>query len=687
MSGWIKSWFGSKLSIEGSLVRLIDPQDNYTKRTVFQNSTLNVETKHFIFKNEDYDPEQDQLKEIKVEIDPEMCLTHYATMDEETQVEGMKWINLNPTDEETSGILGFEFEKPQDFTTLTSSMPNLDIDEEGIQLPSQKLSLKNNIAAKAALVATTSKPQAKDFPKEQLMPQPVAKQEEDKACAELDFKRRVLEELKSLYDLDQMMYVSPCNLFEQNPTTGATVVREKQIGFLLVKYAPYRYGFDLVGNKEVLMRTLLTEDLNYDIDEKNNKFIWTFQDESGDYRIWIAQMTEDVHKLLEMCRIAQYESARQITVKENLSEEDQKWLMDIQEDESQIPSDEEMEIEFEENYSQEEEDETPILDSIQSINNPMVMVGRENSLGLYRESDEGIEIAQKFPIVHEYGDFRPSQMMLHRQDGNLVMLDPARPKSIFNFDVARGQIVDEWTVDGQSSVIGLSATNKLAPQTPEQTFLAMSQKGLFTVDPRVSKPQKAVQSKVYSTNPNLTCLTTTREGHVAAGSKTGEIRMYTQIGQNSKTNLPGLGDSIKSMDLTLDGEWMLATTEKYLLVIPTTSHGDSGFKKRLGKKKRKPKKLVIKPADIAKYKMGELNFTPARFNLGENTEENAIVTSTGKFFVMWNFSAVKKGNLSQYKIRELSEEAIKNEFKFNEENTLITHRKKLELQNASKSSG
>jgi hypothetical protein len=81
-------------------------------------------------------------------------------------------------------------------------------------------------------------------------------------------------------------------------------------------------------------------------------------------------------------------------------------------------------------------------------------------------------------------------------------------------------------------------------------------------------------------------------GNLAIGSLSGEIRLYKEVGQNAKTLLPGLGDPIRSVNMSIDGEWVLATTQTYLLVIPTMcSNGKTGFDHRMGKEKPAPKKL------------------------------------------------------------------------------------------------
>ena len=41
-----------------------------------------------------------------------------------------------------------------------------------------------------------------------------------------------------------------------------------------------------------------------------------------------------------------------------------------------------------------------------------------------------------------------------------------------------------------------------------------------------------------------------------------------------------------------------------------------------------------------------------RFNMGQDQEENAIVTSTAEYVVAWDFAKVKKGQLDKYEIKK-----------------------------------
>lgn len=46
-----------------------------------------------------------------------------------------------------------------------------------------------------------------------------------------------------------------------------------------------------------------------------------------------------------------------------------------------------------------------------------------------------------------------------------------------------------------------------------------------------------------------------------------------------------------------------------------------------------------------------LDGRPSRFNMGEGQEENAIITSTGRYVVAFDFTKVKKKKLGSYVIK------------------------------------
>ena len=146
--------------------------------------------------------------------------------------------------------------------------------------------------------------------------------------------------------------------------------------------------------------------------------------------------------------------------------------------------------------------------------------------------------------------------------------------------------------------------------------------------------------------------------------------------------------------MSFDGQWIIATTQTYLLLIPTMcENGKTGFEQRMGKEKPLPKKLQIHVKDLVKHKIRSLDFTPARFNNfnvsgGEHT---SIVASSGEFLFTWNFKKVQKGLLKSYQIKKIdnwgkgaAQKVVDSQFKFNNDSQiLVTEPKNIGVQTRS----
>lgn len=132
-------------------------------------------------------------------------------------------------------------------------------------------------------------------------------------------------------------------------------------------------------------------------------------------------------------------------------------------------------------------------------------------------------------------------------------------------------------------------------------------------------------------------------------------------------------DPIISIEVSRDGNWVLATTKNYILIIPTLcENGKTGFDHRMGKEKPNPKKLTLQPKDIAKYQISNINFKPARFNNFTSAgEESSIVSSTGDYLITWSFKHIKRGQLNRYKIQKLHTKPIDSQFQVNNDEKII----------------
>ena len=108
--------------------------------------------------------------------------------------------------------------------------------------------------------------------------------------------------------------------------------------------------------------------------------------------------------------------------------------------------------------------------------------------------------------------------------------------------------------------------------------------------------------------------------------------------------------------MSIDGLWILATTQTYILLIPTEcSNGKTGFEHRMGQEKPNPKKLQIHVKDLAKYNIKKLDFTSAKFNNfnTSNSEHTSITASTGQYLITWNFKKILLGKLRAYEIKSM----------------------------------
>jgi len=119
------------------------------------------------------------------------------------------------------------------------------------------------------------------------------------------------------------------------------------------------------------------------------------------------------------------------------------------------------------------------------------------------------------------------------------------------------------------------------------------------------------------------CVATNEAGNIAVGSNKGELRLYSKASQIAKVAFPGLGHLIKGVDTTADGKWVLGTCKEYLLLYNVLGRsGKTGFEQRmLRDEKPVPLKLKLRPEDIARYGITDIDFAKARFNLGDGEEE------------------------------------------------------------------
>ncbi|KAF5344102.1 hypothetical protein D9758_008891 [Tetrapyrgos nigripes] len=362
---------------------------------------------------------------------------------------------------------------------------------------------------------------------------------------------------------------------------------------------------------------------------------------------------------------------------------------DEEEDEDEVASELDPEASDSEEEDEAEDDDEDLPPSMKTgDSNSLLTVGykgdrsyvvRGNNIGVFNHANKDVKYyATISKIATTKGkEFKPKNIMLHDQDTKMVLMNPGDPHSLYSMDIERGKVVEEWKVHDDISVDHMAPDNKFAEMTREQTLVGASHNALFRIDPRVSGSKMVdSQYKQYAGKNKFSGVTTTASGKLAVASEKGDIRLFDSIGKNAKTALPPLGDPIVGIDVTADGRWIVATTKTYLLLIDTLI-GDGKYAGSLGfdrsfpaNAKPIPRRLQLRNEHVA-YMNHEVSFTPARFNMGEGQEENAIVTSTGQFVIAWDFGKVKKGFTDRYEIKKYEDLVVQDNFKFGDDKEII----------------
>jgi hypothetical protein len=148
----------------------------------------------------------------------------------------------------------------------------------------------------------------------------------------------------------------------------------------------------------------------------------------------------------------------------------------------------------------------------------------------------------------------PENCVLHNDEQNLLFTDKQNESVVFNYNIEVGKIVEEYDVGKKGAIKMIQNNVKNGGATNEQVFNGITQKSIFSIDPRISKQKKIALEKLYKTDPAFNTIATTRDGTFAIGSLDGAIRLYSQVGKNASTLLPGMGAPILGIDVSQDGK-------------------------------------------------------------------------------------------------------------------------------------
>src|SRR4051812_46298299 len=77
-------------------------------------------------------------------------------------------------------------------------------------------------------------------------------------------------------------------------------------------------------------------------------------------------------------------------------------------------------------------------------------VGRGSQLGVFKHDEDGqLQYLTRIAAVKtNHGEvFEPSKMMLHQNDEKMLLLHPEQTNTVFEMDLERGKVIQEFGVD------------------------------------------------------------------------------------------------------------------------------------------------------------------------------------------------------------------------------------------------
>lgn len=696
MFGWIKRvLYGEEEEssfLSCTLHQFLNADTNYKKKCLFIEAEVEVSPHHIRVVNLAFTGEQDDVHELLFPITEALDLTGYQIIDEDTVISGVKWRNLSQDSCLHAKIVGVEFSDLQSSQAFKSAVcralhelaepdiPFSEIDmrkyceEEGYESCLEEAQFLTPVEH-TSLVANGGQPASQPWTDVPL----------SSSNREFTSREQMLIFLQDIYTLDKLMFVAAAHFFERDALSGDDILLQENVCFMLVR--PQRGVFIIeIVKGDFTHQYQLTRSLSYHIDLEANHFEWV---EESSRRLHLAQFAESIEGLEGQLIQSLFEISLS-QADDVLEAEELKWVTsanypdldnEVLSEESQAVS-EAAHADWEcgkiarLDYRADNSDRpASILNSLstQSLVYNRTFVSRGPAVSVYQEQHECLDrLFEIQTLIDKRGTrLNPRAMQLHSLDRNMLLLGEDR-RYIYNVDVERGQVVNEWQPGNSMKVQCIAPTTKFGTQTSDPTFLVVSPKTIALMDPRVSEPSKIVQAKTYAKSCLFSSVASSSSGNLAVGSSNGDIRLYKQAGQNAKNLFPGICESLISTEVSASGYWVLTTSQLALYLLQVGNDSYNGFTERLGPQRQSPILLTLKPHDISRLRINEVSFTPAKFDSSDSSNETSIVTTTGPFMVIWSLNDIKKGKHYKYEIKRLEETAVGAQFIYGRKDVIVT---------------
>lgn len=273
-------------------------------------------------------------------------------------------------------------------------------------------------------------------------------------------------------------------------------------------------------------------------------------------------------------------------------------------------------------------------------------------LFIYRNAENGIVFEKSLNIGIEINN-----IMLFNGERNLLIY--GKDNKLYNYNYSTNKICNNWNI--QHNFIGQKFFKAQATRT--QDILVCNASGIYEFNTVSNKITQLI------TQHHIKCVCSTKDGYIIVGNIYGDISIYEKNGTRINKFF-GFGDEVKYLDVTMNGVWLIATYQSYLILYKLIYRTENDVVNCYQDNKILPQPLIftLKQEDltILLEHEGGVDFRGAKFN----TAENKIWVSSGSFVIRWKFRERDEG---EYAMNNHLNKIVNFDVKFNSKNVIAMY--------------
>ena len=167
---------------------------------------------------------------------------------------------------------------------------------------------------------------------------------------------------------------------------------------------------------------------------------------------------------------------------------------------------------------------------IDSLSNDRTFcVNNNNEIVVYKSNthDDVLEKLSSLPVIQEYKGKNVvlNKGLLYKSEQNMLLLDQNNPYVLYQYDLPKGKIVNEWKTD-KTSISDICPLKRNGQTTDEKVIYGVNPKSVFTLDERVNNKNNIADIKTYQTKTHANKIISTGEGQFVTGGEKGDLRFY-----------------------------------------------------------------------------------------------------------------------------------------------------------------